>query len=159
MEKLNKKGFTLVEMLVVVLIISILSALALPRYFVNVELARAREAIDYARMWQGARNIYYAQNEAFPLVNNTSVLSIEDFSNSRFFDQGFGGDYSFFLRKTGDFAIKAMAETEDLFCCWPTPGNNRGQKICDNLASGATEQNSTTYSAINYTCRGIIEGE
>ena len=168
MEKLNKKGFTLVEILVVVLIISILSAIALPKYFVNVELARAREAIDYARMWQGARNIYFAQNEAFPPVSSTNLLSIEDFSNAKFFDQGFvsqdADSYSFFLRKTGAFAIKAMAESDELFCCWPTQDNNtqdnnRGQKICETLASGSTQQNAATYSAVNYSCKEIIEGE
>ena len=163
MEKLNKKGFTLVEMLVVVLIISILSAFALPKYFVNVEIARAREAVDYARMWQGARNIYYAQNETFPPVSSTNLLSIEDFSNAKFFDQGFvsqGADsYSFFLRKTGAFAIKAMAQSDNLFCCWPTPDNNRGQKICETLASGNTQQNAATYSAVNYSCKELMAGE
>lgn len=43
--KRNKKGFTLVEILTVVLIVGILSALALPQYRRVVERARATEAI------------------------------------------------------------------------------------------------------------------
>lgn len=50
--KINKKGFTLVEILTVVLIVGVLSAVALPQYRRAVERSRATQAIG------GLKNLY-----------------------------------------------------------------------------------------------------
>lgn len=47
-EKLNKKGFTLAELLIVVAIIAVLVAVSVPVF--NSKLERSREAVDIANM-------------------------------------------------------------------------------------------------------------
>ncbi len=48
MKRLNKKsGFTLLEIIIVIIIIGVLASLALPRFFKTVEYSRATEALSH----------------------------------------------------------------------------------------------------------------
>ena len=147
----NKKGFTLIELMVVVIIITTLAMLALPRYFLHTEMARAREAIDYARLWQGARSIYYASHEEYPSSLSVSSLSISDFSNSHYFNTDTSSNsYILFRRKNGEFSI--MATDSSIKCCYPT-NNAEGQKICDGLAAPNAIASASDLSGNN--CKGV----
>ena len=57
-----KQGFTLVELLVVVLIIGILSSVALPQYQKAVKKARGTEALTLMKSFANAMNMYYLEN-------------------------------------------------------------------------------------------------
>ena len=63
--KCMKKGFTLTELLVVVLIIAILSSVALPQYMKAVEKARATEAIELLGTLARAESAYYLTNDTY----------------------------------------------------------------------------------------------
>ena len=64
------KGFTLVELLVVVLIIGVLSAIALPQYTTAVERSRSAEALSLLAAISDSAQRYYFQHDAWPIDEN-----------------------------------------------------------------------------------------
>ncbi len=61
----NKKGFTLIEMLVVVLIIGILAGIALPQYQMAVTKAKVASMLPLMRRWKDALQEYKLQHGSY----------------------------------------------------------------------------------------------
>ena len=61
----NIKGFTLIEMLVVVLIIGILAGIALPQYQMAVTKAKVASILPIMRRWSDAYQEYYLQHNSY----------------------------------------------------------------------------------------------
>ena len=72
----NQSGFTLLELLMVVIIIAILAAIAVPSYFRTAERSRAAEALQVLASIRGAQLRYYAQNGAYAAASTSLDVEV-----------------------------------------------------------------------------------
>ena len=63
--KSNESGFTLLELLVVVIIMGILAAISIPTYLNQSNRARLSEAQTYLSSWNRAQQAYFSANGEF----------------------------------------------------------------------------------------------
>ena len=68
-----QKGFTLIELMIVVAIIGILAAIAIPAYQNYTIRAQVTEGLTLAGGWKAAIAEYYAQNGVFPTCASVTV--------------------------------------------------------------------------------------
>ena len=62
---MNRKGFTLVEVLIVVIIIGILAAIGIPQFAASIEKAKGGEARAGLGHLQTGEKVYFAENEYY----------------------------------------------------------------------------------------------
>ena len=73
MLKQVQNGFTLIELMIVVAIIGILAAIAIPAYQNYTIRAQVTEGLSLAEGWKTSISEYYAQNGAFPTCSSTAA--------------------------------------------------------------------------------------
>ncbi|MDO8602955.1 MAG: prepilin-type N-terminal cleavage/methylation domain-containing protein [Candidatus Omnitrophota bacterium] len=79
---MHKKGFTLLEVLIVVIIIGILAAIALPQYTATIEKSRSAEAASNIGALRTAVDRYWYQNNASdPTNTDLDKLDIDNPNN------------------------------------------------------------------------------
>jgi type IV pilus assembly protein PilA len=121
-KKMNQKGFTLIELIIVIAILGILAALAIPRFFGFTESAKQAADEEIANVIAQAGILYYAKNDAEPTL---ALLDSDDFVEKTYAIADLSSDkYTttagsaitilFFAQATPDTAIGCDASTDTL---------------------------------------------
>lgn len=84
-KRIMKAGFSLVELAVVVVIIGVLAAFAVPRFRASVERSKAAEAFNYLAAVQAAQERYHARQSTY--ADDIADLDIK-LSTPKYFSVG-----------------------------------------------------------------------
>ena len=74
----NRSGFTLLEVIIVIIIIGVLASLALPRFFSTVEYSRGTEAMQAITTIRQSMERCYLMRSAYTGCNAFTALDIEN---------------------------------------------------------------------------------
>ena len=160
---MNKKGFTLMELLIVVVIIAGLAAVTYPSYKSNLERARASEAVNIIGTIQAAQQKHFINYEEYGTIFrdiNDFEPAINNFNpNSNTFDTEY---FRYTLRATArnsDVIAQRIDDesnlvnkgynltgvfTESFIRCNFT--NDDGEKVCSSL----TDRNAVSTDSGKY---------
>ena len=82
-----KKGFTLVELLIVMVVVTILATLAVPKYKIAMERGRGLEGLHNAQAISDALNAFYIQDgNVYHAARHTLALNASGATNGKYFD-------------------------------------------------------------------------
>jgi type IV pilus assembly protein PilA len=127
----DESGFTLVELLVVMLILGLLAAIAIPAFFNQRDKARDAQAKTYARTAETAAETIATDNDG--VYNGAGGVTVENLVNVE--ETLSGADLSVSNVTADTYTVTATSETENTFSvtrnddgtteltCTPTSGD------------------------------------
>ena len=162
----SKKGFTLVEILVIVLIIGILAAVALPQYQLAVDKTKLTNLQSAAKNIADAYIRYHLVNNTYPTgmsfldidlsgdyeeTNPTENVNCRVYSDfyccimKPILQNSYGdiicgkNDYSFIYHRRIFQDDERIALSQQ---CRPKVGNTRAERLCEHLSTGCGSGNA-----------------
>jgi prepilin-type N-terminal cleavage/methylation domain-containing protein len=122
-----RKGFTLLEVLIVVIIIGILAAIALPQYTTTIEKSRSGEAATNIGALRTSIDRFWYQNGSFPASIDDLDIDSPNLITNRLFDYTIadGGTSA----ETRNYTVKAerIGKEGDYWVQWTQTDNNTGK--------------------------------
>ena len=163
--KIKNKGFTIIELLIVVLIIGVLTAIALPMYFNAVEKSRTSEPLQTLSTIAKAQQRHKLQDNVYTDQIDSLDITLKDYSSgtdasgsefdSEFFNYSLGSESASATRKGEDDAyILGVNYTTNQLSCTPAE-----HKICLSLALGEGSPISESPHTITPTCSTITHDQ
>ena len=156
-----RKGFTLVEMMIVVAIIAILAGVAIPRYTKYVRKSEAVEAIGFLKQVVDAESAYYSSHGKFYVAPNATdmnktiqVLNLDNLTGKFEYGLQVGGN-------SGDtILVRANKPNETNYIYMFYPPESNASITQDGQAYNPDEWDNTAYTLdyINKTTTGVILG-
>ncbi len=112
--KNNKKGFTLIELMIVVVIIGILAALAIPRFMRSTTKAKMSEARQLLKQIYTMQRAYRQEKDTYACNGLTATAAAGDAFADIGVDVGASARYSYAMTAdAGTFTCQATANLDD----------------------------------------------
>ena len=78
-----KQGFTLMEIVIVIIIIGVMAGMAIPNYLASVERSRSAEGVQILISFLGAQKRFFLANDGV-YSNNLAALDIQPMTSNNF---------------------------------------------------------------------------
>ena len=158
--RMNKKGFTLMELLIVVVIIGILTSIALPMYKKAVERSRASDALTTLKaVAQSEHDWFLVKNNYTTDFANLDIDLAGEIENKKlkttFYNYELLDSGIFAQRANGEYSLYRDYETSQIMC---TPSTHY---ICDGLGASfpkaACQKSGMAWAESKSTCYATDE--
>ena len=136
-----QKGFTLIELMIVVAIIGILAAIAIPAYQNYLIRSQVTEGLSLADSWEVAIAEFYSNNGTFPACATPATAGCIQMGGSAV--------------STGKYVSSVTVVTGGIQATYADTGNYQANKVLNGLTLGLTPYLDTNNDIV-WVCGGAV---